>query len=195
VRRIVGILLAAGSASRFGGNKLLAPLPDGTALAIQAARTLRAVLPDTIAVVRSAADPLTPLLRAEGLRYTVCADAAEGMGASLRCGVLASVDADAWVIALADMPFVQGHSIGAVVAALVQGAVLTAPFHEGRRGHPVGFSSRLRESLLGLRGDIGAREIVAACARELTPVHVDDPGVLHDVDMPADLDPARQPAG
>jgi molybdenum cofactor cytidylyltransferase len=188
MRRITGILLAAGAARRFGSNKLLTPLADGTPLGVRAARTLRAVSAETIAVVRSAEEPLLPWLRDEGLRCIVCPDAAEGMGASLRCGVSAGANADAWLIALADMPFIETDSIRAVVAALEQGAVLAAPFHDGRRGHPVGFSARFREPLLALAGDRGAREMVEAHAPLLTRVLVNDPGVLRDVDRPADLD-------
>ncbi|PNQ40697.1 NTP transferase domain-containing protein, partial [Ralstonia solanacearum] len=55
---VVGVLLAAGRGSRFdpGGavNKLLAALPDGTPVAVQAARHLRAVLADVVAVVPAA---------------------------------------------------------------------------------------------------------------------------------------------
>ncbi|MGD7193671.1 NTP transferase domain-containing protein, partial [Ralstonia pseudosolanacearum] len=52
---VVGVLLAAGRGSRFDPdgtvNKLLAALPDGTPVAVQAARHLRAVLDDVVAVV------------------------------------------------------------------------------------------------------------------------------------------------
>ena len=49
---ICAILLAAGSGSRFGGDKLLHPLADGTPIGVQAARNLLAAAPDVIAVVR-----------------------------------------------------------------------------------------------------------------------------------------------
>jgi CTP:molybdopterin cytidylyltransferase MocA len=50
--RICGILLAAGAAKRFGGGKLLHPLPDGTPLGVAAARNLAMALPGVLAVVR-----------------------------------------------------------------------------------------------------------------------------------------------
>ena len=59
---IVGVLLAAGSGSRFGGDKLLHPLEDGVAIAAHAARNLIAVLPDVVAVVRWGDFPLYDLL-------------------------------------------------------------------------------------------------------------------------------------
>ena len=40
-----GLLLAAGSARRFGGGKLLAKLPDGCPVGVAACRTLLAALP------------------------------------------------------------------------------------------------------------------------------------------------------
>ena len=49
---ITGILLAAGSARRFGSNKLLHPLLTGVPIAVTAARRLLAVLPRCVAVVR-----------------------------------------------------------------------------------------------------------------------------------------------
>jgi molybdenum cofactor cytidylyltransferase len=39
-----------------------------------------------------------------------------------------------------------------------------------------------------LRGDEGAREILAAHRNAMTLIDVEDPGVLRDVDTPADLE-------
>jgi hypothetical protein len=79
------------------------------------------------------------------------------------------------------------RGIAAVAAALANGASLVAPAHGGRRGHPVGFAARWRADLLGLRGDEGARQILAAHADELVLLPTDDTGVLRDVDRVADL--------
>ena len=101
---ITGILLAAGSARRFGSNKLLHPLLTGVPIAVTAARNLVAVLPRCVAVVRPGADELAALLRAEGLEVVVCPNADEGMGASLACAAAAAGEAQGYLVALADMP-------------------------------------------------------------------------------------------
>ena len=186
--RIVGLLLAAGASSRFGADKLLHDLPHGVPMAVQAARHLKAVLPDVIAVVRPGGD-LERRLGAEDVAVVVCERADEGMGASLACAVRAAREADGFVVALADMPFVRPSSILAVRDALAAGAALAAPYWRARRGHPVGISARFRPVLEGLAGDEGARALLARHAAELIKVPVGDPGVLRDIDRPEDLQP------
>jgi molybdenum cofactor cytidylyltransferase len=187
VQPIIGILLAAGKATRFGAPKLLAPLPDGTPLGVAAARRLRAVLPDTVAIVRPGDEALSALLRKEGIDVLPCATCAEGMSASLRSAIEARSDAAGWLVALADMPAIKVPTVAAVHAALVSGAQLAAPFHQGRQGHPVGFAASLRDELLALHGDHGARAVLERHAAQLARINVNDPGILRDIDTPADL--------
>lgn len=187
MRGITGILLAAGCGSRFGANKLLAPLADGTPLAIAATRRLQSALGEVVAVVRRGDPVLSAMLTAEGVHVVVCENAHTGMGASLAAGVAASRGARGWLVALADMPYIKDSTLQRAVQVLETGGLLVAPFHAGRRGHPVGFHSSFRDELLALSGDTGAREILTQYATSLTCLDVDDAGVVLDVDTPADL--------
>src|SRR5512141_2870170 len=183
--RIVGILLAAGAASRFGGAKLLAALPDGAPVGVRAASNLVAVVPETLAVVRPGDDALAAALGAAGVRVTLCPDAHTGMGASLAHGVREAGAADGYVIALADMPYIARDTIAQVATALRGGAAIVVPRHAQRRGHPVGFGAAHREALMRLSGDTGARALLAG--DDVQWLDVDDPGMLKDIDTPADL--------
>ena len=76
--RIVGILLAAGAGTRFGGDKLLAPLRApaadnavGMPVGVAACRHLTAALPETVAVVRPGDHKLADALAAGGARIVV----------------------------------------------------------------------------------------------------------------------------
>lgn len=193
--RIVGLLLAAGQGRRFGGDKLLQALADGTPVAVAAARALKAACVDSIAVLRPEQDALASLLEAEGLRVVRCAAARSGMGHSLAAGVAASRDARGWLVALADMPCIRVATLQAVAELIGGGAALAAPSYAGRRGHPVGFAARWRGALLALEGDEGARAILEQSRFLLHVLETDDPGVLQDVDSPADLAALRLPGG
>jgi molybdenum cofactor cytidylyltransferase len=186
-KNIVGILLAAGTGSRFGGEKLLHPMPDGVAIAAHAARNLLVSGLDVTAVVRPGDFPLADMLEQEGCVVTVCREAARGMGASLAHAISTERGADGWVVALADMPSIMPATIKSVFAALGQGALIAAPQFKGQRGHPVGFSAALRNELLALDGDEGARFVVERHREALKLIDCDDSNVLYDIDRKTDI--------
>ena len=187
---VAGVLLAAGAGTRFGGDKLLHPLDDGVAIAAHAARNLLAVLPDVVAVVRWGDFPLYDMLEQEGCQVTMFRDAAHGMGASLAHAIAQARGADGWVVALADMPGVRPETIQRVVEALKGGALIAAPVYQGTRGHPVGFHASLRDELVALHGDSGARSLLKRHRDSVTHIECDDPGVLFDVDRRSDVEKA-----
>jgi molybdenum cofactor cytidylyltransferase len=185
-----GILLAAGNSSRYGADKLLQPLDGGVPMAVLAARHLLRALPNAVAVVRNDRNALSEQLRAEGIGLVVNPGADEGMGTSLACGVRATPQATGWVIALADMPWIDSRTVHGVAQLLRAGARIVAPVYLGQRGHPVGFSRELRDELGSLSGDVGARAVLARHTDALQLFEVNDPGIVRDIDTPADLAPA-----
>lgn len=184
---LVGILLAAGSAQRFGAAKLLHPLDDGVPIAVAAARALLQVLPNSIVVVRPGDHVLIELFTELGLRTVENPLADEGMGTSLAAGVNATAGADGWLVVLADMPWVLPTTITVLVDRMKNGASMVAPVYAGQRGHPVGFSSRWLQPLQGLSGDKGARDLIARYSDELELLATEDAGVLKDIDHPQDV--------
>lgn len=198
---IVGILLAAGSSTRFGGDKLLAELTelteftesaDGRCLAEVACASLRPAVDRLIAVVRPGADELARRLAAAGAELAVFANANQGMGASLAHGVSQAPDADGWLIALADMPLVDTLDALRIADALRAGATIAVPVCGGKRGHPVGFAQCCGENLMALHGDHGARSILAANAKRIVEIPIVAANAWHDVDTLDDLMLARR---
>ncbi|HEY1182416.1 MAG TPA: nucleotidyltransferase family protein [Rhodocyclaceae bacterium] len=185
--KLTGILIAAGQSRRFGGDKLLHPMCDGTPLALMALRNLRPVCSEVAAVLRPDQEKLACLLWNEGARIVVSEDSSAGMGHSLAAGVRACADAQGWLLALADMPYVQTATMQRVADAVVAGASIAAPVHEAQRGHPVGFSRKWYAQLAGLSGDSGARQLLQAYANEVTLIACTDGGIHRDIDTPADL--------
>ena len=98
-----------------------------------------------------------------------------------------AADAGGWLIALADMPWVQAATITALVDRMKSGASIVAPVYEGQRGHPIGFSSRWLQPLRELSGDKGARDLISNYSNELELLSTEDAGVLKDINQPQDL--------
>ena len=61
---------------------------------------------------------------------------------------------------------------------------IVLPVKDGQRGHPVLFGRGLRDELLALSGDQGARLVVDAHPKWVVEVDADNPGILTDVDTP-----------
>lgn len=190
---IVGLLLAAGQGTRFGGDKLRAVIRHEGAdvrIGARAGSKLLEALPESIAVVRPTDAALAEDFAALGLHIVKCDRASDGMGASLACGVRATRAAGGWIVALADMPWIALSTIRAVKAAIESGAPIAAPIYRGTRGHPVGLSSAYYAELSTLSGDAGARSILERHRSVITLIDVSDPGILQDVDT---TDALQQP--
>ncbi len=188
---VAGVVLAAGTSSRYGdANKLLARV-DGEPIVTRAVRTyLDAPVDPIVAVVGHEAGRVRTALP-DGVRVVHNPDYADGQAASVRTGVAAvPPDADAAVVGLGDMPFVRSETVTRLVRAFRAGAgdPLAAAV-DGRRGNPVCFGSRWFDALRGVAGDVGGRGILLS-APDAALVETGDPGVHRDVDRPSDLDAA-----
>lgn len=196
---IVGILLAAGNSSRFGSNKLLhriafknhTALTDSTLslpIAQSTARRFRSACDDAVAVIKPDTDQtLANLLEDEGFHIIVSPESHNGIGHSIANGVRATSNTKGWIIALADMPFIQINTYQSIANELRNNASIAVPTFEGKRGHPVAFSKQWEKQLILLTEDTGARSILATAIPEISFVPVNDAGILHDIDSPADL--------
>ena len=184
---IVTILLAAGSSSRFGKDKLLQRLPNHKTVVASTVENLKNATPNVITVIRPEHSQLETELQGLGIRIVVNQHASSGMASSIVAGILASQQADGWIIALADMPWVKSETICRIKEKLLQGKSIVVPVYENRRGNPVGFSKQWKEELLKLQGDMGARVLLANNSENLSTLNTDDPAILMDIDYPGDL--------
>lgn len=183
---VAGVLLAAGDSSRLGTPKQLLEY-RGEPLVVRAARAALDVCPAGLVVVTGARhDAVAAALAGLPLLVRHNPDWAEGMGASVRCGV-AAVPAAARGILLwvCDQPRVGAGQLGALVAAF--GAApdrIAAAAYAGTAGVPAVFPAAYRDALAALQGRRGARAIIADAAGV---TRVDMPEAASDVDTPDDV--------
>lgn len=198
---VVLVVLAAGQGSRFGpgGHKLSQKFGSSTVLGTTLGHALISQL-SVVVVTTAALAPLAQLTMAASDVVVIpevgsarkdgpSGEGTLGMGYSIAHGVLARSQASGWLVLPGDMPMVLPQTLQAVAAQLEHHAIAYAQ-HLGRRGHPVGFGAELYSELVALKGDEGARRLIARYPAH--PVDVQDAGVLMDVDTPIDLEEARQ---
>jgi molybdenum cofactor cytidylyltransferase len=185
-----GVLLAAGTSSRFGAPKPLAQF-DGATLLERALRAACAVLSpaDIFVVVGAHAERLRPSIVAHGAHAVRNERYAEGIGLSIGVGVAAlPPTATAVLILLADQPRVTGDDLAHLVDAWRRHPDARACAHfEGVRGAPAIFPAADFAALRALRGDRGARALLREDEDGRPLVEVAMPHAAFDVDTPDDL--------
>ena len=183
---IGGIVLAAGEGKRFGGVKQVARL-DGRPLLEHAVRAMLSVpsISPVVVVLGAHAGEIQAAVDFSGADVVVCDQWAAGQSASLQAGVAALGEVEAAVITLGDQPHIDARAIAAVIAARSDGVDAVRATYDGVPGHPVLLERALFAELRALRGDTGARAVLAEAA--VRDVRCDGLGDAYDVDAAEDL--------
>ena len=183
------VVLGAGSGTRYQGprHKLSEPVGGVAVLAHTVRNAIASGMPVVVVVTPALLAEVPLVAQLVPSQDLVVLDgpgpARKGMGDSIAAGVAACAGASGWLILPGDMPLVKPASLVAVAQALDQQPIAYAQ-HRGRRGHPVGFGAEMFSELVHLKGDEGARRLLARYPT--AAVELDDPGVLFDVDPVAD---------
>ncbi|VVO18307.1 NTP transferase domain-containing protein [Pseudomonas fluorescens] len=186
------IVLAAGQGSRFRQvagaqkDKLLTDCTgrDGGVRSVieQVLVNLPASLEKRVLVTTEDRPQVIRMAKAYGCEIVVLEST--GMGDSMAAAVTACPQLSGWLVMLGDMPFILPATTEQVLAKIEDDCIVV-PVHQGEYGHPVGFGRSFGPELMALSGDHGAKSLFASA--RVVEVPVEDPGVLWDVDVPAEL--------
>ena len=190
-----GIVLAAGGSTRMGRAKALLAAGDRPFVR-RILETLEAGgIANRFVVVRPGDGALVAAIEAAGARVISNPRADEGQLSSLIAGLDAAdtIGVDAVLVTLVDVPLVEASTVRDLLArAAMSSAPIVRAVYRGRHGHPVIFKRATFEALRRADPAVGAKEVVRAHAVE--DVEIDDPGVVEDVDTPADYERLFGPA-
>jgi len=186
---IACVILAAGFSRRFGGDKLRAVLPGGDTVFTRSVDIYNRVFSQLYAVVRP--DMMRPKTNSDVI-YILNDQAQQGMSQSIVSAVKHLNPELGWLFALADMPYLRADTVRKITQAAHADAIVQ-PLHGNKPGNPVFFGRRYRDKLLNLNGDAGARGLIQEASSNIArsdavvQVTVNDPGIHHDIDCPADM--------
>ncbi len=169
---LAGVVLAAGAGRRFGEDaKQLARVQGRPVLehAVRAARGAAALSP-VVVVLGARADEVRAGVDLSGTRVVECAGWAEGMAASLRCGIAEAGDVDGVMVLLGDQPFITAQVVACVARAWSDGVDAVRAAYDGVPGHPVLLTRRLLPRVRDLRGDVGFRDVLRGAVAQTVEV-------------------------
>lgn len=184
---IYGMVLAAGSASRFGSLKQIEAV-DGVPLVRRAVQLSNAVLGDrTLLVLGHEWREVCRASAAFDGFLTVNDRYSEGVGTSIAAGVRSIRHvASAIVLLLADQPLITPRHLSDLVGSWsgTDNEIVATAF-AGTSGPPVLFPRACFGDLCRLEGDVGARKLLQDRRYKLTRLDFEDAAT--DIDTPSDL--------
>ena len=184
---VTAVVLAAGSAQRFGSPKQLALLRGRPLIRHAAMNALEAGTRGVLVVLGRAEGEVRVALEGLPLNFVLNPRFEGGLSTSLHAAIEALPPQHAALIFLGDQPDVPAGAARAVLAAYRKtGRSIAVPVYGEVPGHPALFGPQLRAELLAVRGDEGGRAVIARDPSRVTRVVLPGPAPL-DVDTPEDL--------
>lgn len=180
---ITAVVLAAGSASRFGSQKLLAPFHGAALVRRTVENVVASQVSDTVVVLGRDSDGVRDALAGLPVRFVTNPDFERGLSTSVRAGVEAiDPSATAAIIVLGDQPGVTADIIDRLIEeGRRSGRPIAVPEYAGTRGNPVWFDATVFGELQTIEGDQGARAVIARDPARVATISFP-------FEMPADVD-------
>ena len=178
--RLAVILEAAGNSRRFGSNKLLHIMEDGSPMissVLEAARGIDAYK----RIIVTQYDDVAALAS----DFTVIRNDRSDLGISrsMQLGIEAAGDADAYMFCVCDQPGLRASTLEILIEAYKKGtAGIVSLAWQGKMCNPKIFSSRYRGELMSLSGDTGGRQIIAGHESDLLLIEAQSEGEVRDID-------------
>lgn len=194
--RTLAMVMAAGYSHRFGDlDKRQATLASGETLL---ATTLQRLLPEfeqprhtSLAVVIRPDDRRLDLGIPKNCHVLRAWNAELGLGASIADGIAQIATDPRWnhihslAIFLGDMPNIHPTSIQQLIAHASPQHIIR-PFYQNQPGHPVIIGREFWGELAASPGEDSARRVIQRNQQHLIRLHLEDPGVIDDIDTQED---------
>jgi xanthine dehydrogenase accessory factor len=179
--RIAGIILAAGTSSRMGRNKLIETVHGKPLVRHAADAALASRLDPVLVVTGHEAPKVGAALNGASVTLIHNSDYRAGLSTSLRTGIAAVPEiCDGAMVLLGDMPGITPALIDRLIAAFEPPDAICVAVAHGHRGHPVLWPRAFFGEIAALAGDKGARALLDS--RQAIEVEAGDDAPLTDID-------------
>jgi len=188
--KIAAVILAAGTSSRMGSNKLLAELNGKPLVRHAAEAVLASAARPVIVVTGNEADKTQEALSGLDVSFVINPDFAKGLSTSLKAGIAAvPQDCDGAIVVLGDMPGITPALIDKLIASFdpAEGRAICVATRHGKHGNPVLWARRFFQEIAAIEGDVGAKALVGAYEELVCEVEAADDAPLIDIDTPEAL--------
>ena len=183
---ISAILLAAGKSTRMGGeNKLIKVIKDKSLIIHSINNILNSSIDELIIVLGYQKDIIQKLInKNKKIKFTFNKDFQNGMASSINVGLNnLSKKTEAFFICLGDMPEVNKETYNNLIKQLKNNKIIV-PTYKNEQGNPVLFSKSIKEKIMTIEGDVGAKKILEKNSELIFNFEINNQSILKNYNTP-----------
>ena len=186
---ISAILLAAGQSKRMGGENKLTKKIQGIPLIKHSVKNILASSVDELIIVLGYQKEIIKKLmdKNEKIKFVFNKDFESGMASSIKTGLdNLSEKTEAFFICLGDMPMVN-HDIYNQLIKSKDNKEIIVPTYKGQQRNPVLFDKSMKEKVLDIKGDIGAKKILELNKNKILNLEINDQSITKSLNTQDDF--------
>ena len=191
---ISSILLAAGLSKRMGGENKLTKKIQGIPLIKHSVKNILASSINELIIVLGYQKEIIEKLidKHEKVKFIFNKDFESGMASSIKVGINhLSDNSESFFICLADMPMVSSNIYDFLIKSKNQKDILV-PTYKGQQGNPILFNKSMKEKIMSIDGDAGAKKILEFNKDKILNLEINDQGVAKGFNTQIDFDSLKR---
>ena len=176
---ISAILLAAGQSKRMDGENKLTKEIRGVPLIKHSVKNILAASIDELIIVLGYQKEIIEKLidKNEKIKFVFNKDFESGMASSIKTGLNnLSEKTESFFICLGDMPMVD-HDIYNQLIKSKNNKEIIVPTYKGQQGNPVLFDKSMKETVMDITGDVGAKKILELNKDKILNLEINDQSI------------------
>jgi len=186
---ISAILLAAGQSKRMDGENKLTKEIQGVPLIKHSVKNILASsIGELIIVLGYQKEIIEKIIdKNNKIKFVFNKDFESGMASSIKTGLNnLSEKTESFFICLCDMPMV-GHDIYNQLIKSKANKEIIVPTYKGQRGNPVLFNKSMKEKVMDISGDIGAKKILELNKDKILNLEINDQSITKSFNTQGDF--------
>ena len=186
---ISAILLTAGQSKRMNGENKLTKEIQGTPLIKHSVKNIFASsIDELIVVLGHQKETIEKLInKNEKIKFVFNKDFESGIASSIKTGLNnLSEKTEAFFICLGDMPMVNPNIYNQLIKSINKKEIIV-PTNKGQQGNPVLFAKSMKEKIINISGDVGAKKILELNKNKILNVEVGNQSIRKDFNTKDDF--------
>ena len=179
---ISAILLAAGQSKRMDGeNKLVKKIKDIPVIKHSVRNIMASSIDELIIVLGYQKEIIEKIIdKNKRIKFVFNRDFESGMASSIKTGLnYLSEKTESFFICLGDMPMVNKDIFNLLIKSKNNKEIII-PTYKGQQGNPILFLITMKEKIMTIQGDVGAKKILELNKDKIMSVQIDDQGITKD---------------